>query len=206
MTRIYLIRHAEASGNTAQRFHGHFDSDLTPKGRLQLERLGDRFKNIVIDAAYSSDLKRAYETARAVVGDRGIDIIRDRELREIDGGEWEDLEWSEIFENRKEEFESFNAAPDVVNIPGGENATGLQTRIKNKIFDIVKAHPGASVCVTSHAIAIKTFLCYVHNIPIRDMGFRVWCKNTAVTAMDISPDGRVKLLRENDVSHLIGME
>ncbi|MBQ3378573.1 MAG: histidine phosphatase family protein [Clostridia bacterium] len=206
MTRIYLIRHAEASGNTSMRYHGHYDSEITKKGRIQLERLGERFKDIVIDAVYSSDLKRAYETARAVVGDRDIQIIRDAQLRELNGGEWENLEWKEIMEDRKEEFKRFNDAPDIISTPGGESASDLQIRIANKIFEIVKNNPEASVCIVSHAIAIKTFLCYARAIPVKYMGFHVWCKNTSVTTMDIAEDGRIRILAENDASHLIGLE
>ena len=33
MTRIYLIRHAEAEGNLYRRAHGQYDSNITPLGR-----------------------------------------------------------------------------------------------------------------------------------------------------------------------------
>jgi probable phosphoglycerate mutase len=59
MTRLYLVRHAEASGNIEKKFHGHFDSDLTKNGYAQLEYLSKRFIDIDIDVCYSSDLQRA---------------------------------------------------------------------------------------------------------------------------------------------------
>ncbi|MBR2742858.1 MAG: histidine phosphatase family protein [Clostridia bacterium] len=206
MTRVYLIRHAEAAGNAEPRFHGHYDSELTEKGRLQLKRLRGRFEGVVLDAIYSSDLKRAYETAKAVAGDRDIEVIRAPELRELNGGEWENLEWREILENWKEEFDRFNAEPDITSTPGGESIEDLQLRVRNKIFEIVKISPDSSVCIVSHAIAIKAFLCYVHHVPIKNMDLRVWCQNTGVTAFDVSDDGRIRILFENDTRHLNGME
>ena len=58
MTDIYLIRHAEAEGNLYRRAHGQYDSNLTTLGRRQLLPLAERFRDIPIDALYSSDLVR----------------------------------------------------------------------------------------------------------------------------------------------------
>lgn len=202
MTRIYLIRHAEAEGNISKRFHGQYDSDVTENGKRQLVLLKERFKNIDIDSAYSSDLKRAYETAKAVIGDRNIDIKLEPDLREINGGAWEDREWSYIAENYADEFHNFNKAPNKVALPGGESALQLQTRVKNKIFEIVKNNPKRAVSVTSHGMAIKTFLCYAHGIELADMRKIIWCDNTAVTAMDFSDTGDITFVFENDSTHL----
>lgn len=35
MTKIYLIRHAEAEGNIYRRMHGQYDSRITPNGACQ---------------------------------------------------------------------------------------------------------------------------------------------------------------------------
>jgi probable phosphoglycerate mutase len=63
MTKIYLIRHAEAEGNLYRRIHGWYDGAVTDMGYRQIEALKQRFADIKIDAVYSSDLKRARETA-----------------------------------------------------------------------------------------------------------------------------------------------
>ncbi|MDP6248232.1 MAG: histidine phosphatase family protein, partial [SAR324 cluster bacterium] len=43
-TEVILIRHGETEWNVAQRFQGHQDSDLTEKGKFQVETLGVRFQ------------------------------------------------------------------------------------------------------------------------------------------------------------------
>ena len=43
MTRLYLIRHAEAEGNIYRRMDGHYDSRVTLNGLRQIEALDRRF-------------------------------------------------------------------------------------------------------------------------------------------------------------------
>ena len=46
MTRIYIVRHAEAEGNLYRRIHGQYDSLVTPLGYRQIEALSRRFQDI----------------------------------------------------------------------------------------------------------------------------------------------------------------
>ena len=39
MTTIYLIRHAEAEGNLYRRIQGHWNGQITPRGREQIDAL-----------------------------------------------------------------------------------------------------------------------------------------------------------------------
>ena len=50
MTRIYIIRHAEAEGNLYRRIHGQYDSLVTPLGYRQIQALEKRFQDIHLDA------------------------------------------------------------------------------------------------------------------------------------------------------------
>ena len=63
MTKLYLIRHAEAEGNLFRRAQGHWNGKITARGKKQIDALAERFKDVKIDAVYSSDLDRAVETA-----------------------------------------------------------------------------------------------------------------------------------------------
>ena len=66
MTRIYLVRHAEAEGNLYRIAHGHYNGLITARGYKQIAALQQRFEHIHIDAVYSSDLFRTRTTATAV--------------------------------------------------------------------------------------------------------------------------------------------
>lgn len=67
MTKIYLVRHAEAEGNLYRIAHGHYNGLITDwRGPKQIRALAQRFEGIRVDAVYSSDLYRTQTTAQAV--------------------------------------------------------------------------------------------------------------------------------------------
>ncbi len=105
MTRIIFIRHGNSVGNRDRRFCGHTDVALTELGLKQARLAAEFLRGERIDAAYSSDLVRAYETGRIVCESHGILPKRDSELREVDGGLWEGL----IYEKIAERYPADNA-------------------------------------------------------------------------------------------------
>lgn len=201
MTRLYLVRHAEASGNIEKKFHGHFDSELTPNGNIQLKLLSNRFKSIDIDVCYSSDLQRAKKTAQAIVENRNIPIIEAKELREINGGDLEDLYWEEVMHKHNDVFECFRSKPHLISLPNGETIVQLQDRIKNKIFDVADKNKNKEICIASHGMAIKSFLCFVKGLDLSYMDRLKWCDNTSVSIMEFEGN-KVNLILECDNSHL----
>ena len=83
MTTIYLIRHAEAEGNLYRIIQGQRDVQLTETGKLQAEALGERFRDIPVDAVYSSALYRAAATAAAICRRQNLPLHRMAALREM---------------------------------------------------------------------------------------------------------------------------
>src|SRR5260370_24675042 len=75
-TEVWLIRHADcyqAMTRTA-------DPPLSELGRAQAQRVGERVRAKCITTVYSSDSRRAVETAEAIGGA----ITQDARLREIE--------------------------------------------------------------------------------------------------------------------------
>ena len=60
---LYIARHGESLGNTGEDT-GH-DPKLSVKGMRQAELLGERMKNLRLDAVFSSPLTRAVQTAES---------------------------------------------------------------------------------------------------------------------------------------------
>ena len=88
MTKIYIIRHAEAEGNVFRRFHGQFNGQLTPRGLEQVEYLRKRFAEVPVDAVYASDLMRTCQTAQSIYVPRNLPLHRDARFRERCVGIW----------------------------------------------------------------------------------------------------------------------
>ena len=92
MTKIYLIRHAEAEGNLYRRIQGHWDGSITPLGLQQIDALAQRFRREHIDALYCSDLSRAKQLAQASLADApGQLFTRLNVSRAVRDAEHEDL-------------------------------------------------------------------------------------------------------------------
>ena len=66
MTKLYLIRHAEAEGNLYRIAQGQYNSAITEHGYRQIQALARRFAEIPVDAVYASDLYRTCATASAI--------------------------------------------------------------------------------------------------------------------------------------------
>lgn len=97
MTRIYLIRHAEAEGNLYRIAHGHEEGLITDyRGPRQIRALAQRFRDIPVDAVYASDLIRTQTTAQAIYMPKGLPLHPDPAFREIGMGVWEGLTWRQI--------------------------------------------------------------------------------------------------------------
>ena len=155
MTRLYIVRHAEAEGNLYRRVHGWYDSLITDNGRRQIAALAYRFQDVPIDAVYASDLFRTKTTAGAVYRPKGLPLRTRPDLREIHLGVWEDRTWGELARWDGERLRRFNAmAPDFA-VEGGETFAQVQARILRAVLDIAADHPGQSVAVFSHGSAIR---------------------------------------------------
>lgn len=199
MTRVFLIRHAQAEGNLYRRIQGRYDGRITKLGRLQIELLRARLLPEKIDAVYSSDLRRAMETAEAAAEPRGLEIKKMPGLREIALGVWEDRCWGELEDDDPEQIYLYNASPDRWSIPGGEPYYHVQARFAASIRVAAAENDGGSIAVFSHGGAIRDFLAFALGVPANEIKRVNHCDNTAITLLEVTPDEfKVVYLNNND--------
>jgi len=201
LTRIFLIRHAEAEGNIHRRAHGFFNGLIIGSGYEQIGRLKERFKDEKIDAVYSSDLDRAKTTAASISDPRGLTIIPTDKLREVNCGDWEDIAWGDLNYYQKEMAEFFGHDPERWKTNGSEDYYDVQQRMFKCISGIGARHDGGTAAVFSHGFAIRAFLCKLMGIPSNETDRVPYCDNTAV-ALLIYEDGRFGIEYHGDNSHL----
>ena len=113
--RLWLVRHGETEWSVAGRLNGWRDVPLNERGRAQARGLSDRLRGHAFVGTWSSDLRRASETARLAFGEPTVD----RRLRELDFGALEGLTWDELDEPTQDALISFDdfAAPGVESVP-----------------------------------------------------------------------------------------
>jgi probable phosphoglycerate mutase len=201
MTKVYLIRHAEAEGNLYRRIHGQYDSLITERGQKQLVELEKRFSNVRLDAVYSSDLNRTVQTAGAVLVNKQLDLIRTPLLREVNMGVWEDKTWGEVERFEPEQLEYFNNNPEKWNVAGCERFFALRKRLTDVITDIARRHDGETVAVVTHGSALRAFASGIMEVPPAEIKRVPHCDNTAVALLHFN-DGIFSFDYYGDNSHL----
>ncbi|NLF35427.1 MAG: GNAT family N-acetyltransferase [Clostridiales bacterium] len=201
MTRLYLIRHAEAEGNLYRRIHGQYDSLITENGYRQIAALRGRFQHIPINAVYSSDLFRAATTAKAIYGPRGLTLITRKALREVDMGRWEDRPWGEVARVDRARLALFNQTSPLWQAEEGEGFGDIRARVTAALRQIVKHHPNQTVAVVSHGMAIRNALAFFHGLSVEESAGLGHSDNTAVSLVEFD-DAGARVIYENDNSHL----
>jgi 2,3-bisphosphoglycerate-dependent phosphoglycerate mutase len=87
LTQVVFETHSISEDNERGVASGWSHSRLSPRGRELAEELGRRRRADGIDAVFSSDLRRAAETAEIALGHTAIPLLLDWRLRECDYGE-----------------------------------------------------------------------------------------------------------------------
>jgi probable phosphoglycerate mutase len=201
MTKIYLIRHAEAEGNLYRRIHGQYDSLVTVRGTKQIAQLEKRFYGVPVDCVYTSDLMRARSTASAVAGPRGLELKLTAGLREVFMGVWEDRTWGEVERFEPDQLDAFNNDPTRWTVEGSEDFYSLQRRITSAVLDIAARHDGGTAAAVSHGSAIRSFMCGVCGVPPQEIRRVKHFDNTAVTLLHVE-GGKIEAEYMGDNSHL----
>lgn len=194
-TTIYLIRHAEAEGNLYRRIHGQYDSNVTENGLRQIAALEKRFRDVHLDAVYSSDLNRTVRTARALAEPKGLAIQTDPRFREVCIGVWEDVPFGELNLTDAKQMKNFNYDPPKWRVEGAERYPDYTTRFIEALREVAEKHGGETVAVFAHGCVLSQTLGIL--FPDREI---CHMDNTAVTR--IRWDGSFHLEIIGDNSHL----
>lgn len=165
MTKLYLIRHAEAEGNIYRRMHGQYNSRITPNGLRQIEALRDRFAGVPIDAVYASDLYRARKTAEAIYLPKALPLRPDPRFREVCVGIWEDLPFGQLEREWPEELRLFSREPERWQLPGAESFEAYSGRFEAGLRELAEAHDGQSVAVLTHGCVLSGGLHRILGLP-----------------------------------------
>lgn len=183
-TKLILIRHGQSIGNLNRVYLGHTDWDLSELGYQQADLVCDFLKNEKIDAVYSSDLMRAYNTVLPIANQRGLSIIKNKNLREIFAGEWEGKHYEELVSEYEKPYHIWKTDIGNAGCTGGETVIVLQKRIFDEIRKIAEENMGKTVCIGTHATPIRTLNAAVNNISKDEMYQIPWATNASVTVLE----------------------
>lgn len=201
MTEIYVIRHVQAEGNLYRLMQGHWDGDVTALGEKQRDALSLRFRDIPVDAVYSSDLWRARFTASAITRFHDLPIRCDRRLREINVGPWETRPFANLLWEQPELMDTFLHDSANFCLPGAETFQDVRERVLEALYEIAAANEGRTVVITTHGVAIRCMLTTLLGVPLNDRETVPIFHNTGVSHLRFE-SGRFTVDTVDDISHL----
>lgn len=198
---LYLVRHGETVWNREQRYQGQQDIPLSEQGILQGQAVAQYFRNQIVDAVFSSDLSRAYQTATLIAQPHGLQVKQEVNLREYCFGVWEGLNRAEV-KDRYHDLYKRRQKDINTEIPGGESAHQMLARINIFLEQIIKSDY-SSVVAVAHGGSIRAIVAHVLGLELTK-SFRLKLDNSGVTSINwknsSQPD--YQLLTINSVSHL----
>jgi 2,3-bisphosphoglycerate-dependent phosphoglycerate mutase len=150
ITRITAIRHGETAWNVDTRIQGQLDVGLNAKGRWQADRAGAALADEQIDAVYSSDLWRAYDTALSVAQPHGLTIQTDEALRERGFGEFEGRTFAQIEAALPEQALLWRKRVPEFAPTGGESLLLFRERVMSCIQGLAAQNTGKHIVIVSH--------------------------------------------------------
>jgi alpha-ribazole phosphatase len=155
MNRVLFIRHAETE--MAGRYCGHSDPDLNAQGRAQLTTLAQSLAEEMLDTIYSSDLRRAASTAKAIAAGRDIPQVLRPELREIDFGDWEGMRWEDIERLDPEYAQNWMKSYPNLPAPSGESFEDFERRVLTEVNRLINGSRGP-IAVVTHGGVLRVVL------------------------------------------------
>lgn len=202
-TELLLVRHGDATpdADASEPLEGsvYRDLPLSALGRSQARALGSRLAAAAITTVYSSPLRRAAETAKAISIATRRAIAYDERLREVEiGGLNEPMHPAEFGAHLDRLAELAIAHGGWSQIAGSEPSRDIRWRMRAAIDAIVHEHPGKRIVAVSHAGSINAYLADILGM---EADFFFPAANTSISIVRAHENQRL-LVSLNDISHL----
>jgi broad specificity phosphatase PhoE len=161
---------------------GQLDVPLDERGLAQAGAAAALLTGRGIAGLYSSDLRRAWQTALVV--SRALDLVAQAHagLREQAMGRWEGLTRAEI----DREVGAMRAEPHVP--PGGEAFGEMSCRVWAALEEISLRHPGQEVLTVTHGGPLRAIALRILGLGWERRGLLTF-ENCGLMALEPSADG-----------------
>lgn len=156
--QLILIRHGRVDEAFAGRFLGSTDAALAPEGLRQAQGLCSYLAGKRPGALFCSPLRRCTDTARAAVAGLSLPLTLDPDLREVDFGAWEGLDFAEIAGRDPAAVDRWARFEPGFRFPDGESVADFLARITAAAARMAAA-PQETVVAFTHGGVIRFLLC-----------------------------------------------
>jgi alpha-ribazole phosphatase len=200
LAKLLLVRHGETDSNSFQRYWGRTDVGLGLVGFRQAEQLRDRLAVEKIDFVYSSTLRRAMSTAHTLATLHNLPVVGCPELREIDFGKIEGLNFSEVQNQFPEIAQMWIDHYTELVYPEGEGLVQLEKRIAAFRKRLLIHTEDQTVLIVAHSGVLRSLICQLLNLDLESR----WSIRVDLASLSIidTYDRTTILSLLNDTSHL----
>jgi broad specificity phosphatase PhoE len=200
--RLFLVRHGETESNRLNLALGRDDVPLNERGLRQAQQVAQALAGEPLAAIYSSPLRRALDTARAVAAHHhDLTVQIEERLIEMDIGEADGLTLAEVASRYPGLLEAWASEEGPTQaMPGGECLVDVQERAWPAVQDLAARHGDEAVAAVTHNFVILSVLIRVLGMELAQFR-RLRHSVGAVSVVDFLP-ARVTLVRLNDTCHL----
>ncbi len=197
--RLYLTRHGETEWNVAKKLQGWENSPLTENGLKRAHQFKELVKDVEFDKIYTSDQKRAIDTANIIKNGRDIPVIELQELRELAFGSWEGQTLTEIKNKDAKLFDIYLNSPLLYKPNRGESISDLFARTKLALSKIENKND-KNILIVSHGVTIRAIITILKNLTIDGFKEIPVYEGASLSIFEKRKTGWITIL-EGDTSH-----
>lgn len=162
-TYLYLVRHGETDLDKKGIMHSESDCSLNKKGEAEAELLAEVLGHHPIHAIYTSQMKRAFDTATLIASRHNCDVVIEEGVSERRLGKAEGMhksEYENIFMEAMLKHSELNFYEKLFNkiIDDGESHIDLAERVLPTLHTICERHKGKHVVIVTHDWIIKILM------------------------------------------------
>jgi len=203
-TTLYLIRHGQSAGNAEGRFGGHSATPLSDLGLHQAKITAKALLKERITVIYSSDLKRAAQTAAELAALSGLPVNHTDIFRERNIGVLEGLTFDEAEKEYPGDYRALVDRNVAHVITEGESYRQLVERVAKTVDEILEKHKGGRIAVFAHTGTICFLTLHLMGALNSDTVCTPWIvtSNCGIHKFEFRGRDNLRVMSLNDTRHL----
>jgi len=201
MKELVLVRHGEAEHLIKGVIGGWTDLPLTDRGKRQVKLTNKRLRELFesrIEIMYTSDLKRAKESAEIILEDLDIPLMIDSQFRELNLGISKDMTREEA---KKIEIPQSEPLLDWKPYPESESWRMLQNRVSTAMAQLEQKSEDV-VLIVGHGNVNSAIIEWWLQLP-EDVRLHFVSHPASITWLGVSYRGQREIRKLDETAHLM---
>jgi probable phosphoglycerate mutase len=187
---LHFLRHGQTSFSRDNSFCGSgLDPELTEDGTVMARAFAAAYRTVPWSAVYSSPLRRAVATARALCDPLKLSLELRDDLKEIGYGKWEGKTVGAVNRDHHDDYIRWSADPAWHPPTEGEPAIMIARRGLRVIEEIKERHASGNVLIVSHKGTIRVMLCALLGIDVGRFRDRLVCPVCSLSVVELGDRG-----------------